>query len=121
MNARAEIEKLFEATGFPYWKMHEMPSDTIYPSSFFTYLCESAPFAEFYDNEARAIVWTYAIGFYSDDPHVVNDEMNDFIKSLLSAGWIVDGAGEDVESDEPTHTGRRITAYKIDYFTESEG
>lgn len=119
MSAREEIFNIIEATGFPCWKMHEMPADTVYPSSFFTYLCEDAPFSEYYDNKPTAIIWTFAIGFYSDNPHLVNSEMNELIERLLSAGWIVDGAGEDVQSDEPTHTGRRIAAYKIDYF-ESE-
>ena len=31
-------------------------------------------------------------------------------KALLkSAGWIVNGAGYDIASDEPTHTGRGLT------------
>ena len=119
MSAREELFGIIEATGLPCWRMHEMPADTVYPSSFFTYLCESAPFSEYYDNEAHAIIWTFAIGFYSDNPHMVESETEELIKRLLSAGWIVDGAGEDVQSDEPTHTGRRIVAYKIDYF-ESE-
>jgi len=119
MNARDEVFSIIKATGFPCWKMHEMPAETVYPSSFFTYLCEDAPFGEYYDNKPHAVVWTFGIGFYSDDPRRVESETNELIKRLLSAGWIVDGAGEDVQSDEPTHTGRRVVAQKIEYF-ESE-
>lgn len=119
MNARNEVFNIIEATGLPCWKMHEMPAETIYPPSFFTYLCESAPFGEYYDNKPFTVLWTFGIGFYSDDPRKVESETSELIKRLLSAGWTVDGKGEDVQSDEPTHTGRRIVAQKIDYF-ESE-
>ena len=119
MNARDEIFSIIGETGLPCWKMHEMPAETVYPSSFFTYLCESAPFAEYYDNKPHAVLWTFGIGFYSNDPRRVESETSELVKRLLSAGWIVDGAGEDVQSDEPTHTGRRVVAQKIDYF-ESE-
>lgn len=120
MNARQEILEIIEATGLPCWRMHEMPSDAVYPDSFFTYLCESAPYGEYYDNKPRAIVWAFAVGFYSNNPNTVDIETDALINRLLSAGWVIDGAGEDVESDEPSHTGRRITAYKIDFFESEE-
>ena len=41
-------------------------------------------------------------------------------KRLLAAGWSVPGAGEDVPSDEPTHTGWRITAYYVQNLENEE-
>lgn len=119
MSARDEVIGIIEETGFKYWKMHEMPAETAYPSSFFTYLCEDAPFSEFYDNRPTAILWTFAIGFYSNRKRTIDDEMAKLVKRLLAAGWIVDSPGVDVESDEPTHTGQRIIAQKIEQY-ESE-
>ena len=115
MNARDELISIIEETGLPYWLMHQMPVDKVYPASFFTFLCESSPYGEYYDNKPFSTVWTFAIGFYSDDPLAVDSETEWLVERLLSAGWIVDGTGEDVQSDEPTHTGRRIIAYKTDY------
>lgn len=115
MNARDEVVGIIEETGYPCWLMGQMPADEKYPHSFFAYLCESAPHGEYYDNKPCSTIWTFGIGFYSDDPFLVESETNDLVERLLSAGWVVDGSGEDVQSDEPTHTGRRIVAYKIDY------
>lgn len=119
MNAREEVFSIIGETGLPCWKMHEMPAETVYPSSFFTYLCEDAPFGEYYDNKPTAVIWTFGIGFYSNNPRKVESETNELVKRLLSAGWIVDSPGVDVQSDEPTHTGRRIVAQKIEHY-ESE-
>lgn len=115
MGARQELIGLFERMGRKYWLMGTMPPDEVYPASFFTFLCESSPYGEYYDNRPCAIIWTFGIGFYSDDPLKVESVPNDLIAQLRSMGWIIPDNGEDVQSDEPTHTGRRITAYKIEY------
>lgn len=119
MSARDEFIGLIESTGLPYWLMGEMPDEADYPPSFFAYLCEDAPFGEYYDNKPNATIWTFAVYFYSNDPRKVDSETKAFVDRLRAAGWTVDGAGTDAQSDEPTHTGRRIVAQKIDYF-ESE-
>lgn len=122
MGARQELIGIFEDMGRKHWLMHTMPPDEAYPASFFTFLCEASPYGEYYDNRPCAVIWTFGIGFYSNDPLEVESVPNDLISRLLSLGWIVPDKGEDVQSDEPTHTGRRITAYKIEYnYQESEG
>lgn len=123
MGAKQELLKIFEDMGREYWLMGTMPPDTVYPASFFTFLCESSPYGEYYDNRPCATIWTFGIGFYSNDPLEVESVPKDLISRLVEAGWIVpDGEGEDVQSDEPTHTGKRITARKIEYnYGESGG
>lgn len=115
MNARNEAVSIIEETGYPCWLMNQMPENVTYPHSFFTYRCEDAPYGEYYDNRPRSTIWTFGIAFYSDDPFLVGSETKELIERLAAAGWIIDGDGDDVPSDEPTHTGRRIVAYKIDY------
>ena len=122
MGARQELTGIFEEMGREYWLMGTMPPEQVYPASFFTFLCEDAPYGEFYDNRPCATISTFGIGFYSNNPLEVESIPDDLIARLKAAGWIVQDRGEDVQSDEPTHTGRRFTAQKIVYnYGESEG
>lgn len=115
MDARQELIGIFEDMGYPYWMMHQMPNEQKYPPMFFTFLCEDAPYGEYYDNKPCAYIWTFAIGVYGDNPVEVESVTGDLVKRLAASGWIVPDMGEDVQSDEQTHTGRRLTAYKIHY------
>lgn len=122
MGARQELLGYFESMNREYWLMGTMPTEQTYPASFFTYLCEASPYGEFYDNKPCATIWTFGIGFYSNNPLEVESVPNELIETLKAAGWIVPDRGEDVQSDEPTHTGRRFTAQKIVYnYGESGG
>lgn len=122
MEARQELLGLFEEMGREYWLMGTMPPDKVYPASFFTFLCESSPYGEYYDNKPCATIWTFGIGFYSNNPLEVESVPKELAARLVASGWIVPNEGEDVQSDEPTHTGWRFTAHKIVYnYGESEG
>lgn len=120
MDAKETLFNVFDAMGYPYWIMHEMPHETAYPPSFFTYMATDAPFAEFYDNAPRAVAWAFMIGFYTNDPGSIDSEVMRLVRLLRDAGFVMHGLGEDVQSDEPTHIGRRLTLTKLDEF-EMEG
>lgn len=122
MGARQELIGHFEEMGREYWLMGTMPPDKAYPASFFTFLCEASPYGEYYDNKPCATIWTFGIGFYSNDPLEVESVQKELAARLIADGWIVPNKGEDVQSDEPTHTGQRFTAHKIEYnYGEREG
>ena len=105
---REELEKILEATGYPA-SLQGTIGD--YPESFWTYWNFATP-ETFYDNAPAAALWGFWIFFFSTDPALVESESNAAITRLRAAGWIVEGRGEDALSDEPTHTGRRLTVYK---------
>ena len=46
------------------------------------------------------------MNFYSNDPLLVNTVLLEAKQMLKAVGFIPDGSGYDVVSDEPTHTGR---------------
>lgn len=120
MNVKDKLIEVFDGFGYPSWLMHTMPADEVYPDAFFTFLAADAPFAMHYDNAPHAVAWAFAIGFYSNDPVKVDSVPLELARRLLAAGWIVEGLGEDVQSDEPTHTGRRITAYYVQNIDKEE-
>lgn len=97
--------------GFPVFLQGTIPPDQMYPDSFFTFWNPTSDGTAFYDNDEHAIVWEYDVMFYSVDPVLVNSMLGSAKKSLKSIGFTCTGGGFDAESDEPTHTGRGITAY----------
>ena len=98
-----------ETLGYPVKLQGSLLPDESYPDSFFTFWNDSADGISFYSNDERAILWAYSLNFYSTDPVLVNTKLVEAKRLLRSAGWIVSGAGYDVPSDEPTHTGRGIS------------
>lgn len=120
MSVKDNLKEVLDGFGYPSWLMHTMPADEVYPESFFTYLAIDAPFMAHYDNASHAVAWAFWIGFYSSDPEKVDSMPLELALRLRAAGWISDGLGEDVQSDEPTHTGKRITAYYVQNLDQRE-
>lgn len=91
-----------------------MSDNTIYPDAFFTFWNNDTSDEAFYDNAETQVVWDFDLNYYSNDPASVNSVLLQ-AKSLLKAvGFISDGSGHDVLSDEPTHTGRGINLLYIE-------
>lgn len=102
------VKILQEAYGYPVKLQGSFKPNESYPNHFFTYWNNSADGNSFYDNNEGAIVWDYDLNFYSCDPQLVNTKLLEAKVLLKSKGFIVNGGGYDVASDEPTHTGRGI-------------
>ena len=98
-----------EALGYPVRKQGSLLPDEPYPDSFFTFWNDSADGTSFYSNTEGAILWAYSLNFYSTDELLVNSKLLEAKALLKEAGFIVSGAGYDVPSDEPTHSGRGIS------------
>ena len=98
-----------ETLGYPVKLQGSLLPDESYPDSFFTFWNDSADAVSFYSNDEVVILWAYSLNFYSTDPVLVNTKLLEAKALLKGAGWVVSGAGYDVPSDEPTHTGRGIS------------
>lgn len=108
------IMKLLDTLGYPIYRQGSMNSEQEYPQAFFTTWNNDTREEAFYEGEARRKVWDYDINFYASDPELVDKIPEETIKRLKKEGFIVDRAGYDVMSDEPTHTGRGIHILCID-------
>lgn len=111
---KQELIDILETFGYPVFLQGSLSQDTKYPRSFFTIWNNETSDSSHYDNNPIAYVWDFDINFYSVDPTLVNTKLNQAKKKLKQSGWIVGGVGRDVPSDEPTHTGRGITALYLE-------
>lgn len=102
---------ILEEFGYPVRLQGSFRPHEKYPASFFTFWNNSSYGSEKYNNTVEgSIIWNYSVNFYSDNPVIVNSKLMEAKKKLIENGWLVDGGGYSVMSDEPTHTGRGITA-----------
>lgn len=82
-----------------------MNADEAYPSEFVTFFTVQTNDLAHYDNAVRSVGWTFAVIYYSDDPLKVNTKPFEIAADLKAAGFIQQGKGSDILSDEQTHTG----------------
>ena len=108
------INTLDEAFHYPIYLQGSLSVDEAYPDSFFTFWNNSADNTAFYDNHETDVVWNFDLNIYSNDPNIVNTVLLQAKTVLKSVGFIPNGSGYDVMSDEPTHTGRGMTLFYIE-------
>lgn len=116
-------DKLIEALqplGFPIKLQGSILQDEMYPVSFFTFWNNDTFDDAYYDNEEHRTVWDFDLNFYSEDPALVNEMLVTTKRLLKQAGFIVNGKGYDVPSDEPTHTGRGMNILYIENENKEE-
>ena len=100
---------ILEQLGYPVRRQGSLLPDEPYPDHFFTFWNDSADGMSYYSNNEGAILWQYSLNFYSNDPNLVTTKLLEAKALLKRGGWVVNGAGYDVASDESTHTGRGLT------------
>lgn len=108
------INTLTEEFNLPVIQQGSMSMDEDYPESFFTFWNNTTTDAAFYDDTETETIWDFDLNYYSDDPTSVNTMLLEAKTLLKGVGFIVDGSGYDVMSDEKTHTGRGINLLFIE-------
>lgn len=91
------------ALGYPVYLQGTAPET--YPDSFVTYWTINTPAAAEFDNALMVTEWQFYVYFYSTDPALVQSVPETIRRTLKAAGFIPQGKGRDLLSDEPTHTG----------------
>lgn len=109
-------EKLLEIIGtlnFPAIRQGSLGPGDEYPDNFFTYWNNGSFDQAYYNNTPTERVFSYDVNFYSSSPNTAFEKLREAITKLKAEGFIVNGDGSDVPSDEVTHTGRGTTAMFI--------
>ena len=100
--------ELLESLGFDVYRQGSFEDTEEYPKSFFTYWNLETPDNSHYDNTNYGSAWSFDVNFYSTDPEVCFQTIEDARILLKENHWVVPSKGYDVYSDEPTHIGRGI-------------
>lgn len=108
------INTLTETFNLPVKLQGSLSAHDEYPAAFFTFWNNYTTDAEFYDNGETQTIWNFDLNYYSNDPASVNSVLLEAKTALKAVGFIPDGSGHDVMSDEPTHTGRGLTLLFIE-------
>jgi len=103
--------QVLEAFGFPVFLHGTLGETEPFPPCFFTFITLDSPDAFPFDNEPTHTAWEYQVTLYSDDPQQLEQLATESRQALKAAGFIPQGKGVDIPSDEPTHTGW-VTDYK---------
>lgn len=106
--------KTLEQFGYPVIQQGSLNEDEQYPETFFTFWNNSTDENSHYDNKPNNYAWDFDLNVYSNNPETVNSLLLEAKEKLIEAGFIVNGKGYDVASDEPTHTGRGINVKIIE-------
>lgn len=109
-----EIISVLESLNYPVFQQGTMNQEKGYPDSYFTFKNINTTGDGFYNNKEYKTIWLFIVAFYSNNPNLVNTELLKAKSKLKEKGFIVSGKGYDVESDEPTQTGRGIAVKKIE-------
>ena len=108
MDVDKALIEILETFGVPVYRQGSMSNEAVYPATFITYWNSDSPDHAHYDNATFGTVWSFTVNVYSSDPDTPPTMIGQIRQALKEAGWIVQGKGYDVQSDEPTHTGRGI-------------
>ena len=108
------INTLKDEFQLPVYLQGSLSADDEYPDAFFTFWNNYTDDSAFYNNTETETIWNFDLNYYSNDPVSVNSVLLEAKHLLKSVGFIPDGSGHDVISDEPTHTGRGMTLLFIE-------
>lgn len=102
---KQKLISALETLGFPVMLQGSHNTEESYPDSFITFWCNVTEDSLHFDNDVRSVEWSFSVIFYSNNPTLVNTKPREILEVLKSAGFIPQGKGNDIPSDESTHTG----------------
>lgn len=114
MDVKTLLIETLNGFNYPIILQGSMPESDAYQDNFFTFWNNDTTDDDFYNNEETVTIWDFDLNFYSIDPEAVNATLIQAKKLLKAQGFIVNGRGYDVLSDEPTHTGRGMNVTYIE-------
>ena len=92
-----------------------LAEDIPYPAEFITFWTNYADDRAHYNNDVQSYDWNFSVMVYANDPDRVTALSNAARAALKAAGFIPQGKGNDLASDEPTHTGWAMEFIKTEF------
>lgn len=109
MNPKQILINILKTFGFVEGKtlclQGTMNPDEAYPDEFITFWTDYTAGNEHFDDMVYSVDWHFSVMYYANDPALVNTRPFEFMTALREAGFVPQGEGNDIPSDEPTHDG----------------
>lgn len=102
---RELLEKTLDTLGYPVHLQGSLADPSDYPANFITYQTLDSPEQDFLDGQPHGTQWRYAVIFYTNNPALLSTVPTQIYNALKSAGFIPQGKGYDIPSDEPEWSG----------------
>ncbi len=102
------IDLLTNEFGYPVYLQNSLADDADLPETFFTFFNNETYDESFFDNLQHQTVWNFDLNVYSRNPEITNTILYSVKALLKQNGWLVDGVGYDLVSDDIEYTGRGI-------------
>lgn len=99
------LYSLLEVYGYPVILQGTMAEDEPYPESFITFQTLGSSDQDFFDGNPFGTQWRFYVVFYSSNPELITTMAKRIYTDLRSAGFVPQGKGHDILSDEPGWTG----------------
>ena len=114
MDVKGLLIETLEIFQYPIYLHGSLSDKDEFPDSFFTFFNNDTVDSNFYDNQETETIWDFDLNFYSIDPALINSVLVQAKTLLKEVGFIVDGKGYDVLSNDPIYTGRAINVQYIE-------
>lgn len=79
--------------------------DAAYPETFVTFWTDYTADSAHYENRTDSVEWHFTVILYSSNATTVNTKPAEIRAKMKEAGFLPQGKGNDIPSDEKTHTG----------------
>lgn len=82
-----------------------LDTNEAYPAEFVTIWTDYTADNSHFDNGVKSVDWHFTVVYYTNDPALISVKPKEIINTLRAAGFVPQGKGQDIPSDEATHTG----------------
>lgn len=100
-----KLVEVLERYALPVILHGNMAADEEYPASFITFKCLGSPEQDFFDGIPFGTQWRFSVAFYTNTPELLSTMPKRIYADLKAEGFIPQGKGYDIPSDEPGWNG----------------
>lgn len=101
----AKLTSILGKYGYDVTLHGSMAENEPYPENFITFKITGSPEQDFFDGIPYGTQWRFMVAFYTSNPELLSTMPKQIYTDLKAAGYIPQGKGYFIPSDEPTHNG----------------
>lgn len=105
MNFLELLYNTLKQFNLPIYLQGSIGADEKYPDHFITYWIPDSTDSSHYNNNVHTVDWYVTVIYYTNDMNTIMSKSAEILSALRAVGFIPQGKGNFIPSDEATHTG----------------